>query len=147
MWPTHLYIPGNTTDYVMFIIFFHYDSFTYKQTDGIIILYPHTDSSLTTDNISAALAMLNNKDLEKILYLPNKKMVQLRQRSSSPDEYRIQLINYWRKAYIDATWERMGSHCFYEEKEKALNEVKKHFQWKLGMLLSHSYSISSCINI
>ena len=88
--------------------------------------------------------MLDDQNVERILRSPVLKKVQLRRQSNSRDEYRDKLISYWRMVYHVATWEELSWHCFFNEKEKALDEVRKHFQRKLGMLLSHSYSISIC---
>lgn len=91
--------------------------------------------------------MLDDDDFERVIALPDDKKDQLHQQSSSSDEYRVQSINYWRMASPIASWKRLACECFLFEMEKTVDEVKKHFQRKLGMLLSHSYSISFCIYI
>ena len=80
--------------------------------------------------------MLNDKQFEYVVYVPDNKRDQFRQQSSSTEEYRILSINYWMMTYFNPTWERLAGECFYKEKEKALEEVKKHFQRKLGTLLA-----------
>ena len=71
-----------------------------------------------------------------MVVVPVNKKDQFRQQSSSSEEYRLLSINYWMMTYPIATWEGLAGQCFYYEKEKALEEVKKHFQRKLGMLLA-----------
>ena len=80
--------------------------------------------------------MLDDKELEDVVYVPDNKRDQFRQQSSSDEEYRILLINCWMMTYYNPTWEELAGQCFYFKKEKALEEVKKHFQRKLGMLLA-----------
>ena len=80
--------------------------------------------------------MLDDEELGSVVYVPDNKRVQFRQQSSSTEEYHIMLINYWIITHNNPTWEELAGECFYFEKEKALEEVKKHFQRKLGMLLA-----------
>ena len=78
--------------------------------------------------------MLDDKEFEDVVYVPYNKRDQFRLQSSSTEEYRILLIIYWMMTCYNPTWEGLAGECFYNEKEKALEEVKKHFQRKLGML-------------
>ena len=80
--------------------------------------------------------MLDDKELGSVVGVPYNKMDQFRQQSSSDEEYRILLINCWMMSDYNPTWEELAGRCFYFEKEKALEEVKKHFQRKLGTLLA-----------
>ena len=80
--------------------------------------------------------MLDGKEFGSVVAVPHNKRDQFRQQSSSTEEYRLLSINYWMVTYPIATWEELAMQCFYKEKEKALEEVKKHFQRKLGMLLA-----------
>ena len=80
--------------------------------------------------------MLDDKEFEDVVFVPDKKRDQFRQQSSSTEEYRLLLINYWMTSLFNPTWEGLAGECFYKEKEKALEEVKKQFQRKLGMLLA-----------
>ena len=80
--------------------------------------------------------MLDDEELENVVFVPDNKRDQFRQQSSSSEEYRAQLINYMMIYDANCTWEELAGMCFYWEKEKALEEVKKHFQRKLGMLLA-----------
>ena len=87
--------------------------------------------------------MLDDKEFEDVVYVPRIKRNQFRRQSSSSEEYRILLINYWMMSHYNATWEWLAGRCFYKEKEKALEEVKKHFQRKLGMLLALTFGFKS----
>ena len=80
--------------------------------------------------------MLDDEEFEGVVFVPHNKRDQFRQQSSSSEGYRILLINYWMMTGYNPTWEELAVECFYDEKEKALEEVKKHFQRKLGMLLA-----------
>ena len=80
--------------------------------------------------------MLDDEEFGCVVAVPYNKIDQFRQQSSSTEEYRLLLINHWMMTYYNPTWEGLAGRCFYKEKEKALEEVKKHFQRKLGMLLA-----------
>ena len=80
--------------------------------------------------------MLDDEEFGNVVYVPDKKRDQFRQQSSSTEEYRLLLINHWMMTDYNPTWEELAGECFHKEKEKALEEVKKHFQSKLGMLLA-----------
>ena len=84
--------------------------------------YISTDATLTTANLHSALASLNYDEVKCVL-----------RRHS--DDSREQSITNWIMMDYDATFEGLAGWCFYFEKEKALEEVKKHFKRKLGMLL------------
>ena len=80
--------------------------------------------------------MLDDEEFDRVVVVPSNKKDQFRQQSSSSEEYRTLLINYWIKTDCVATWEWVAGDSFYYEKEKALEEVNKHFQRKSGMLLA-----------
>ena len=94
-----------------------------------------TDPSLTYGNISAALKTLSDDIVGDVLEVPDHKMEQLREQSSSDDQYREQLITYWMMTHPIPTWEDLGGELYYSEEDRALEEVKKHLPKKLGMLL------------
>ena len=81
--------------------------------------YISTDATLTSANLHSALASVSDDDLGWIL------------RGSGLREQRI---TDFMKHY-SPTWEWVAGKCFYHEKGKALEEVKKYFKKKLGMLL------------
>ena len=82
--------------------------------------YISTDATLTSANLYSALASLSDGELSKVLG-----------GSGSWDER----ITDFMMEYYSPTWEWVAGRCFYEEKGKALEEVKKYFKRKLGMLL------------
>ena len=84
--------------------------------------YISTDATLTTANLHSALASLSDDEVRSVL-------------GGRYDDSREQRITNWVMMHYEATWEALSGHCFYYEKEKALEEVKKHFKRKLGMLL------------
>ena len=86
--------------------------------------YISTDATLTTANLHSALASLNNVDVKDVLL--------------GSSDSREQRITNWIMMDYEATWEALSGRCFRCEKEKALEEVKKHFKRKLGMLLESS---------
>ena len=83
--------------------------------------YISTDATLTTANLHSALASLSDDEVESVL-------------GGSCDSREQRITNWITKRY-DAKWEVLSGWCFYHEKEKALEEGKKHFKRKLGMLL------------
>ena len=90
----------------------------------VAMFYISTDASLTNANITSVVASLSDEELEDVL-------------SRVSGDSRDQRITTWMMTCPIPTWEFLGGGCFYLEKEKALEEVKKHFKRKLGMLLMH----------
>ena len=90
----------------------------------VAMFYISTDASLTSANVTSALSSLSNKDLKDAL-------------DEVSGDSRGQRITTWMMTYPVPTWEYLGGVCFYHEKEKALEEMKKQFKRKLGMLLIH----------
>ena len=80
-----------------------------------------TDTTLTSANLHSVLASLNDEELCDVLggFYASRK----------------QMITNWMMTHFTPTWEWLAGKCFYFGKEKALEEVKKHFKSKLGMLL------------
>ena len=83
--------------------------------------YISADATLTTANLHSALASLSDDEVRGILG-----------RFGDSSE---QWITNWIMKDYRATWKELAGRCFYHEKEKALEEMKKHFKRKLGMLL------------
>ena len=79
---------------------------------------------------------MDDEELGNVVDIPKNMRDQFRQQNSCSEEYRAQLINYMMIYDANCTWESVAGQCFYFEMEKALEEVKKHFQRKLGMLLA-----------
>ena len=86
--------------------------------------YISTDATLTTANLHSALASLSDDEVRSIL--------------GGSGDSREQRITNWIMMDYEATWETLAGKCFYREKAKALEEVKKHFKRKLGILLIES---------
>ena len=90
----------------------------------VAMFYISTDASLTSANITLALASLSDKELKDFL-------------DEVSGDSRDQRITTWMMTIPAPTWEYLGGVCFYREKEKALEEVKKQLKRKLGLLLIH----------
>ena len=90
----------------------------------VAMFYISTDASLTSANITLALTSLSDEELESGL-------------SGVSGDSRDQRITTWMMIHPIPTLEYLGGVCFYLEREKALEEVKKQFKRKLGMLLIH----------
>ena len=84
--------------------------------------YISTDATLTSANLHSALASLSDDELDWVL-------------GGSSDVSRKQRITDFMMKHYSPTWKWVAGKCFYEEKGKALEEVKKYFNRKLGMLL------------
>ena len=84
--------------------------------------YISTDATLTTANLHSALASLSDDEVWDVL-------------GGHSDDSREQRITNYAMSHYCGSWEFMAGQYFYFEKEKALEEVKKHFKRKLGMLL------------
>ena len=82
--------------------------------------YISLDATLTTANLHSALASVSDDDLRSII-------------GGSSDDSREEMITKWLMVPPVSSWKWLAAACFYEEKEKALDEVKKHFKRKLGM--------------
>ena len=79
------------------------------------------DTTPTSANLHSALASLSDEELRRVLGVPH-----------AP---RKQMITNWMMTHFTPTWEWLAGQCFRLGKEKALEEVKKCFKRKLGMLL------------
>ena len=97
-----------------------------------------TDTSITVANVSAALATLDDEALANACGVPRRKREQFRNQSTSSEEYRRLSVEYFMFVCPIPSWESLAGECFYNEEDRALNEVKEHVQRKLGMLLIHS---------
>jgi hypothetical protein len=84
--------------------------------------YISTDATLTSANVHSVLASIGDVELRRVLG------------ELSGDSREQMITNYLVKDY-STSWENIAGECFYHEKEKALEEVKKYFKRKLGMLL------------
>ena len=82
--------------------------------------YISTDATLTTANLHSALASLSDDEIRRVL--------------GGSRGSREQGIANYAVSHYRGSWEFVAEQCFYFEKEKALEEVKKHFKRKLGML-------------
>ena len=80
-----------------------------------------TDTTLTSANIHSALASLSDNELCEVL-----------EESSAS---RKQMISHWMMINITPSWEYLAGWCFRNGNEEALEEVKKYFKRKIGMLL------------
>ena len=86
--------------------------------------YISTDATLTSANLHSALASLSDDKLRWVLG-----------GSSGVHVSREQDITDFMMKDYSPTWEWVAGKCFYHEQGKALEEVKKYFKRKLGMLL------------
>ena len=82
--------------------------------------YISTDATLTSANLHSALASLSDDELGWIL---------------GGSGSRKQRITDFMMKHYSPTWEWVTGKCFYREQGNALEEVKKYFKRKLGMLL------------
>ena len=82
--------------------------------------YISTDATLTSANLHSALASLSDDELGWVL---------------GGSGSREQRITDFMMEHYSPTWEWVAGRCFYREKGKALEEVKKYLKRKLGMLL------------
>ena len=90
----------------------------------VAMFYISTDARLTSANMTSVFASLSDEELKGVL-------------DGVSGDSREQWITTWMMTIPAPTWELLGGVCFYREKEKALEEVKKQFKRKLGMLLIH----------
>lgn len=81
-----------------------------------------TDTTLTSANLQSALASLNDDELRSVF-------------EGVSSLSREQRITNWIMTFYSPTWEYVAGWCFYVKKDKALEEMKKHFKRKLGMSL------------
>ena len=84
--------------------------------------YISTDATLTSANLHSALASLSDGELRGVL-------------GGSSGVSREQNITGFMMVHYSPTWEWVAGWCFCREEGKALEEVKKYFKRKLGMLL------------
>ena len=84
--------------------------------------YISTDATLTSADLHSALASLSDDKLWDIFG------------GSYGTSRKQRITDFMMKDYFP-TWEWVAGECFYLEQGKALEEVKKYFNRKLGMLL------------
>ena len=84
--------------------------------------YISTDATLTSANLHSALASVSDSELWRVL-------------DGSSGDSREQTITKFMMEYYSPTWECVAGWCFYHKEGKVLEEVKKYFKRKLGMLL------------
>ena len=84
------------------------------------LYYISTDATLTSANLHSALASLSDHDLEDVLM-------------GSSGGSREEMITKWLMISPLASWKWLAAFCFAREKEKAVDEVKKYLNRKLGM--------------
>ena len=101
--------------------------------------YISTDATLTSANLHSALASVSDDDLEDVLG------------GELGGGSREEVITKWLMISPLTSWKGLATTCFYQDEEKALDEVKKHFKRKLGMFMmiiithiTHSTFIIAC---
>ena len=82
--------------------------------------YISTDATLTSANLHSALASVSDDDLEDALG------------GNLGGGSREEMITKYLMVSPFSSWKWLAAGYFYQEKEKALDEVKKHFKRKLG---------------
>ena len=85
-----------------------------------IMYYISTDATLTSANLHSALASVSDFDLKKVL---------------GGGSSREEVITKYLMVSPFSSWKWLAVLCFAQEKEKALDEVKKHLKRKLGMFM------------
>ena len=96
--------------------------------------YISTDATLTSANLHSALASLSDDELWDVF-------------GGSSSVLREQRITNFMMKQYSPTWEWVAGQCFYYEKGKALEEVKKYFKRKLGtcmLLIIHRAHAFPC---
>ena len=83
--------------------------------------YISTDATLTSANLHSALASVSDDDLEDVLG------------GELGGGSREEVITKWLMISPLASWKWLAILCFYKDEEKALDEVKKYLNRKLGM--------------
>ena len=84
-------------------------------------MYISTDATLTSANLHSALVSVSDDDLEDALG------------GRLGGGSREEMITKWLMISPLSSWKWLAVGCFYKEKEKVVDEVKKHFKRKLGM--------------
>ena len=103
--------------------------------EGDVAMYCiSTDTTLTSANLHSALASLSDGELRDVL-------------DDEPADSREQMITNWMMKCPIPTWEGLAGQCFSEKKEKALEEVKKHFKRKLGINVYHDLIYRPCVSV
>jgi hypothetical protein len=75
---------------------------------------------MTSANLHSALASLSDVELRDAL-------------EGSSGDSREQVITKWMMTTLISSWKWLAILCFNLEKEKVVEEVKKHFKRKLGI--------------
>ena len=83
--------------------------------------YISTDATLTSANLHSALASVSDDNLKKVL------------EGEVGGDSREEVITKWLMISPLASWKWLAILCFYKDEEKALDEVKKYLNRKLGM--------------
>ena len=84
------------------------------------LYYISTDATLTSANLHSALASVSDDNLEYVL-------------GNISGGSREEMITKWLMISPLTSWKGLATTCFYQDEEKALDEVKKYLNRKLGM--------------
>ncbi len=84
-------------------------------------------------------ALKTVKDLESVLNLPPAVCEDLRQKNSNDDEYKKQLIRYWLRTSIYASWSWLSGRLLFLEENVALQKVQKKIKHDLGTYVHFMY--------
>ena len=90
-------------------------------------------------------ALKTVKDLERVLSLPPAVCKDLMQKNSSDDEeYKKQLVRYWLRSSIYASWNWLSGRLAFLEESVALEKVKRKVKHDLGTYISKD-NIRRCV--
>ena len=79
---------------------------------------------MTIDNISKVVTIIGEDKLEDVLVVPESKMEEFRQQSSTTADYRQRLIDYFIKYSPRAGWSDFTSWLYYCEQPAAVEAAR-----------------------
>ena len=98
-----------------------------------VTCYSPPDPSLTCQSVLATLQTVkdgydidDSRSLEYILNIPLSKRMEIKQDSTSADQYREKLVRYYIKTNSNASWDGLAGKLLYLKKKQVLDKVKKN---------------------
>ena len=107
------------------------------------------DHSFTRQNISMVTATIKDDQLGYCLDVPSSKQREIREKTSTPAEYREGLINYFIQYSPYATWSDLSGRLYYNKYPEAVAAARRFirrtpgkYEYTLGCNVQQSHFVA-----
>ena len=96
-----------------------------------------SDPTLTVENVTEVMGEVGHWErVAQALYIPDSKLQEIKQQSSSEKEKSRAVGGYWVNTHPVPSWERLAQVLFMKGEERALAKTKRYLPIANGMCIS-----------